>query len=129
AEAETAFVDAATTLPFQERGARRWRDKALHRLRQIGIGLAVSAYQRADPRYDVMEIGTKEGSPAGQVGLGDLERHHAAARPRDAAHLAQPLSQIGEIAQEKSRGDEGKRPSLEREGEGVGLDEPDADDP
>src|SRR5206468_1922820 len=52
--------------------------------------------------------------------------YHASARTRDTAHLGQPLSQIGEIAQEKSRGDEGKCPGLERQSESVGLHEPDA---
>src|SRR5215510_377696 len=126
AEAKPAILHAAKAHLLHEGGQGGRGDEAIHRLRQVGVRLAVAAHDGADPRNDVMEIGAEEGGPAREIRLRDLESDHATARARDAAHLAQPLAEITEVAEEEGRGDEGEGAWLEGQGEGIRLHEANA---
>src|SRR5262252_2855718 len=126
AEAEPAVLHAAQADLLHEGGEGGRGEEAIHRLRQIGVRLAVAAHDGPDPGHDVVEVGAEERRPARQVRLGDLEGDHASARPRHAAHLAQALVEIGEVAEEEGGGDEGEGPGLEGQGEGIRFHEPDA---
>src|SRR5262245_26168151 len=126
AEAKPPILHAAKPHLLHEGGQGGRGDEAIHRLRQVGVRLAVAAHDGADPRNDVMEIGAEEGGPAREIRLRDLESDHATARARDAAHLAQPLAEITEVAEEEGRGDEGEGAWLEGQGEGIRLHEANA---
>jgi len=53
AEAEPAEFDRAKADGLHEAGEGRRREEALHRLRQVRIGLAVATDERAHARHDV----------------------------------------------------------------------------
>ena len=120
---ETAPADVAQAGPLHRARELRGRDEAVHRPRQVGVGLAVARDERAEGGHDAAEVEAEEGAPHGHVGAHDLERQHTAARHRHAPHLPESGLEVLEVPQEEGRHHARERSARKGQGERVAGDE------
>src|SRR2546427_3758701 len=79
-------------------GERLGRGERGHRLWQVGVGLPMFRHRAADGGDHAPEIEEVERPQRREAGRRELQHHEPAPRPEHAARFAQPVVQIGEVA-------------------------------
>src|SRR6266540_35642 len=105
--------------PFGERLRRGERG---HRLWQVRVGFSMFGHRAADGGEHPTEIEEVQRAQRREAGGRELEHHETGARLQDAVRLAQPLIQIGEIADAEADGGPVEGRVRERQVQGVGGD-------
>src|SRR3989442_2064962 len=106
----------------QPLGERLRRGERGHRLWQVRVGFSMFGHRAADGGEHASEIEEVQGAQRREAGGRELEHHETGARLQDAVRLAQPLVQIGEIADAEADGGPVERRVRERQLQGVGGD-------
>jgi len=80
------------------------RREALHRLGQVGVGLAVAG-EPPQQRHQAVEPQREEGRERGPLRLGDLEDHKPPAGLQNPGQLDHSAVEVGEVADAEADGD------------------------